>query len=622
MVDPVSLGMMIGSIGLRFHTNNKNNEKARKLQESQRKAQIAAQNKQFKRMRELQAEQARLALELEEEAHKERMADIEKQYDEFVEGIITKTALKNWPLKNLPFIIRNESFGTLISNGYNAITLHCILTPSNCSNFNRQVYPGLDDKLGAEINNNWNLQSAHPVFYHSGGWKKMTSKEDDIHNDIQLLKNRIKGVPCMVISPYFEEKGVSFHVNIWGMGEDTPKFLITPPSSFLSYEDEYKKGINYENFKECGDDILNVTIEEFVPYLECLIGLVADKYFWSIYNMDPILPNILLGKQNKVNSFNLLKKEIIEQYKSIRRSSKQPYSSPSDNTKLLKGYSCLLDDVELEQEFCDLIIDYYNNKTGKGFQSINECFESEFSDKSDLSFLKNTLESFNTNVLREKIQRHIVRIDGDKDIPLLYCSNSNELYQRIYDLSKDYSGKVDKFICKRTSKYYSVGCYVNVENKVMYSSHGDSYYIFSMRNKELSTIATRIDTLKFYKEETSIAFPLFEEEPLFQYLKMKENWLNQLKKVDEKISSYLPNYLSNAPIMNVKYGNLKDWADRNRKGNSSFNIIVGYSTIKNKYYVIGMFDSNEEDFFACYCNTIDDSLSEKLIDKTTIKINF
>lgn len=44
--------------------------------------------------------------------------------------------------------------------------------------------------------------------------------------------------------------------------------------------------------EEMTDDFSNTTIEEFVPYLESLIGFVADNYFWTMYKTIPHLIDI------------------------------------------------------------------------------------------------------------------------------------------------------------------------------------------------------------------------------------------------------------------------------------------------------------------------------------------
>lgn len=611
---------MIGSIGLQFYTNSKNNAKVREIQESQKEYQKAAQLKQFERMRQLQADQAKLAMELEKQIHKERIEEIEKEYDEVLDHLIDDFALQSWPLNVLPFIMRGESYGSLVRGGSKTIAIHCILTPSNCNNFNKQVFQELDFRLEAEMNNHWNCQTTHPIVYYGGAWKKNNSCEDDLLTDILLLRTELRSIPCLIITPHFDSNGLTFVINLWGMGENKAAYTITPPDNYLSYSETYKKALDFGFTEEFGYDLYNTTIEELVPYIESLIGFIADKYFWSMYNVEPILPHILLDMQHDINSFKSLKDEAVEQYKAISCSVNHIYRSSGKEAKFLSGYSCLLDKIELEKEYNKIIISYYNEKIGKKMRSLKECFEGVNTDKYDIPFLINSYETFLSDDVKDKIQKCIEDIDNKKDIPLLYCANNNELYQRIFNLSKDYNKGIDKFICKRTNEYYCIGCFVDSENKILYSMCGDSFYIFSMRGYRVCSLATKLTNLKFYEEETTIEFPLLEEEPLMRFLCLKEKWLSKLIMVDQKISSYLPIYLFNAPLINIKYDDLKDWADRNRNHNSSFNIIVGYSVENSMYYIIGMFDSDEKNIFACYCNTIDDSINKRILNKTTIKI--
>lgn len=290
-MDPMLLAM-IGSIGLQFFTNSKNNAKVREIQESQKEYQKAAQLKQFERMRQLQADQARLAMELEKEIHEERIEEIEKEYDEVLDHLIDDFALQSWPLNVLPFIMRGESYGSLIRGGSRTIAIHCVLTPSNCSNFNKQIYQALDFRLEVEMNNHWNCQSTHPVMYYGGAWKKNSFNEDDLLTDIQLLRTELKNIPCLIITPHFDSNGLTFVINLWGMGEDKAAYTITPPCELFSYNSTYKKGIDYGYTEEMGFDLYNTTIEEFVPYIESLIGFIADKYFWSLYGTAPQLASI------------------------------------------------------------------------------------------------------------------------------------------------------------------------------------------------------------------------------------------------------------------------------------------------------------------------------------------
>ena len=295
--------MIAASIGAQLFNSWQANKKTEELQARQREFQKAAQRKEFDRMRQLQREAAQLALEIEADVHKQRLEDIEANYDDVVKQYSTEIAIKKWPLKVLPFVMRGESFGTFF-NGSKSIALHTILTPSNCDRFNEAVYMDIDLQLEAACNEHWNAQTSHPIAYYGGAWRKPTLDLDHI----DLLKTQLKNVPTVVITPYFGPQ-LYFKVKMWGMGKDT-EVKIELPKNLFSYE--YEKGMNYSPKDESPKgDLIDTTIEEFVPYLECLIGYIADTYFWEMYKLIPRLPQIMVRCSNEWN------KRIISTYESL-----------------------------------------------------------------------------------------------------------------------------------------------------------------------------------------------------------------------------------------------------------------------------------------------------------------
>lgn len=312
----VDIAMMVAGVGMQFFNNYANNKKNEELQAKQREYQIASADHDFERMRRIQAESARIALEMEEELHQERMSDINNQYDSLLENFAHGFSISNWPLNVLPFIMKGESFGSLINGTSNSINMHCIFTPSNCDWFNEIFYDDLDLRVEAEMNNHWNAQSSHPIVYYGGGWNRRTMKkgfsfpEQIDLNDIDLLKVNLKNVPMMVVTPYFDP-WLHFRIELWGMGQDSPvPFRIDIPHGEIDYTTrifsyDYNKD-NKEGIYE--DDFQNVTIEEFVPYLVRLIGFVADKYFWCMYGIEPCLPQLIQSQSM------LIKKIWISQY--------------------------------------------------------------------------------------------------------------------------------------------------------------------------------------------------------------------------------------------------------------------------------------------------------------------
>ena len=298
-MDPVT--MMVASIGMQFFNNYANNKKSKEVQAQQREFQKAAAAHDFDRMRKAQAAAAKLALELEADVHKERLEDIERSYDTLLENFAHSFAISNWSLNVLPFIMKGESFGTLFGGSSKSISMHCILTPSNCQWFNEYFYDDLDLRVEAEMNNNWNAQSSHPIVYYGGGWNRRQNKPNGTSipslidlDDIALLKNTLKQIPTMTITPYFDPY-LHFRVQLWGMGKDSeipfridiPHGEIEAKTRIFSY-DYYK-----DDQQELTDDFFNTTMEEFVPYITSLIGFVADKYFWSVYGIQPCLPSYL-----------------------------------------------------------------------------------------------------------------------------------------------------------------------------------------------------------------------------------------------------------------------------------------------------------------------------------------
>lgn len=310
-MDPVT--MMVASIGMQFFNNYANNKKNEEIQEKQREFQRAAAEHDFERMRKLQAESAKLALELEEEVHKERVEDINNNYDALLDNFAHSFAIQNWPLNVLPFVMKGESFGTLFNGTTQSVNMHCIFTPSNCEWFNKNFYDDIDLRLEAEMNSKWNTQTTHPIVYYGGAWNRRSMNKGisfpnsvDL-DDIELLRIKLKDIPVVVVTPYFDP-WLHFKVRLWGMGKDseTPYRIDIPHGDDIEFSQRIFSYNYHKDDIEITEDFENTTIEEFVPYLEYLIGFIADKYFWSMYGICPQLPT-LLCKQGEVDRHKIEK---------------------------------------------------------------------------------------------------------------------------------------------------------------------------------------------------------------------------------------------------------------------------------------------------------------------------
>ena len=94
-MDPLSLAMLFGSIGLQYFNNSATNKKSEELRQKQNEAQRAAAVHDFKRMRRLQEQSAKLSYELEAELHKQRMEEVENNYDTVLKQIAHNTAINS-----------------------------------------------------------------------------------------------------------------------------------------------------------------------------------------------------------------------------------------------------------------------------------------------------------------------------------------------------------------------------------------------------------------------------------------------------------------------------------------------------------------------------------------------
>lgn len=476
-MDPIT--MMVASIGIQFFNNYANNKKSKEIQAQQREFQNAVAAHDFERMRKAQALAAKLALELEAEVHKERVEDIEKNYDSLLDNFAHSFAISDWPLNVLPFIMKGESFGSLFGGTSKSITIHCIVTPSNCIWFNDFFYDDLDIRVEAEMNNNWNAQSSHPVVYYGGAWNRRQKKTNDCTipalidlDDIALLKSKLKNVPTIVITPYFDPL-LHFRVQLWGMGEDidkpfrinVPNGEIEPSKRIFSYN--YSKNIQ----QELTDDFFNTTMEEFVPYIVSLIGFVADKYFWSLYNVQPFLPQYLSQKPKLLDrlykeKYSILAKELIDETSLITLKGLKKTSAFIDAISPIIGK---LQQTDIENSFVTKVKQNYIPIEDK---TIPETYQSTVSFLNEEAILSSSMTWVSINDFDERLYKKIDLYKWDM-IDIL-----TEFQRFIESKTDSFSNiEVSIYIEEKEFKTFIIHVYDVDTKKILQSYDGFDYYI-------------------------------------------------------------------------------------------------------------------------------------------------
>ena len=606
--------MMVASIGMQFFNNYANSKKNTEIQEKQREFQKAAAEHDFERMRKLQAESAKLALELEAEVHKERIEDINSNYDALLEDFAQNFAIENWPLNVLPFIMKGESFGSLFNGTTQSVNMHCIFTPSNCDWFNEMFYDDIDLRLEAEMNNNWNAQSTHPIVYYGGGWNRRSLKHGvsqpnliDL-DDIGLLETHLKNIPVLVITPYFDP-WLHFRVKLWGMGKNSelPYRIDIPHGDDIEISKRiFSYDYNKEMKEEMTDDFSNTTIEELVPYLESLVGFVADKYFWGMYGTAPKLPNLL--EENK-SSLQKVKTIFLKKYMIL------PYTKMDDiqivckNLNYVKGLdnkSHIYTQNDRNQLLCQLHNKYINLIGGKD-NLVH----------SNLSFL-NELKRFELySPLSSTIQEEIDFIYDNENVEIWFCASQNELLQRIINTQKKYKIESVNFLVEAKNHTTAIGVFLNSENEIVYSSENIGEYIILMDNN--GSYLIDILTLKYSLYYDEPRFNGFDFTQLNKIYKDKQCRLNKLIEQHHNINSIVSGYLVEAPVRNITYEDLLNWSSSKSDSSKDVNFVIGYNPQIARYYIVGL-TSDRKSVYASYCNTLDESLINRFGDKLILTI--
>ena len=607
-MDPIT--MMVASIGMQFFNNYANSKKNEEIQEKQREFQRAVAEHDFERMRKLQTESAKLALELEAEVHKERVEDINSNYDTLLDNFAHSFAIQNWPLNVLPFVMKGESFGTLF-NGTKSINLHCILTPSNCDWFNKIFYDDIDLRLEAEMNNNWNAQSTHPVVYYGGAWNRRSMvKGISVPNivdldDIELLRVKLKDVPVVVITPYFDP-WLHFKVKLWGMGKDSdaPYRIDIPHGDEVEFSQRIFSYDYNKDEVDITEDFENTTVEEFVPYLECLIGFIADKYFWSMYKIPPILQKMnvvqafkrITSENNVKNFISYTNDARFEIDKSIR------YLYAIQNTIPQKVYDELNDyqiaaigknkninihDIEILSEFASL-----TNKRNE-YSSIIDSFSKRFFE--ELEVIENVDMSYET------ICGLIEQLKNDALYPqyFIFCKWNDDAI-----IGAFYTDTLEECIYERSNTITYFAFLKKEINNISCDRKGEAFYSLDLKdNYNLNLFNMKTDKKRLSLRER-VACKLEENaKRLRGYCERKSQartnsdpWGEDSPKKNmdelESILAYFVSGVDNGDIAFKKMGNsmsiscILNWLDTidddSVNGNNQVYVIRGIYAEKNK----------------------------------------
>ena len=244
----------------------------------------------------------------------------------------------------------------------------------------------------------------------------------------------------------------------------------------------------------------------------------------------------------------------------------------------------------------------------------------------DLKFLGNIEPLLSSVGLSDDVTRQIAAIHADEDVRVWFCANKNELYQRIVNEGEMFLQHPSQFVVEYRTEFYAVGCFVgNNISEPEYSEEGVAFYVVLLACDDVNRCVTiDVDTLLETEVESVGLFSTisFDEKYLNEVYNAQMQWLHGLCEMTETSSYLLIDQLEGAPIINFTYQNLRNWIEDNACQSGEANVVMGFRRSLGRYFFI-VSGSACESGFACYCNTIDDTMREKFDNKfiLTIKVN-
>lgn len=526
-----AMTMILANVGLQIYNNWCGSRQNKQLQQKREEYERAAREHNTQRMWQLMREGQEMTRQLEEERHRQRLEELKNDVGNLLQKLAYSATINNWPLSVLPIVMKNQALGNLLANQEEHIAMHCILTPSNYQEFNKVVFPRIEEKLDEYCNQYWSVLTDHPVLFYSGAWR---SGQAPTEVQIDSMRSALGNLPTLLITPFFRPSDgrLIFQLRIWGVGTLNDGFNDFSELEPTEFQRTYTDKDDYTN----GDGLLDEIIEDIIPYLQCVIGYIADTYFWSSEGLSPCLPKLLTNGTINTDGMKYLVNNSQEYYERLLltcNENEQELFSDSKDLDLCEGTSCFWNDELKIEKLENIFISYCSKHTGRDFHSMKECLNLENFTKEDLPFIRKFRKVYNLerygNELDE-IQSVLESVDFDysileaTDIPYLeklaedgnavamfrlgeiyeysigtifdsdksmsyYNESSNFILTKVYNLIKEEKEEIDPNDIESLKQLYSL----NVTQAVLYGAILQYKSIYKFDSKNILEILDKIE---------------------------------------------------------------------------------------------------------------------------------
>lgn len=401
-----AITMILTNVGLQIYNNWCSSRQNARLQQKREEFERAARERNTQRMWQIMREGQELTKALEEERHRQRIDELKNDIGSLLQKLAYTATINNWPLNVLPIVMKNQALGNILANQEESIALHCIFTPSNSNDFNKFAFPRIEEALEVYCNQHWSVMSDHPILFYSGAWK---SQQSPTEVQIDSMRTALSNLPTLLITPFFRPNDgkLVFHVRIWGVGASSSDEFSIPEIESTEFQRNYQAVDDYVN----DTNLLDELIEDLVPYLECLIGYMADTYFWTSLGKVPHLPLLITNGSINTDGMTYLVDGCREYYSNLLTTSED--KSVEDNfsednlLNLYEGTSVLWDVKTKVAKLEEVFYSYCRRR--------NPAINGGVLDKTQIPFMVQDLSMLNKykerlsgtkyeNIIKENIQ--------------------------------------------------------------------------------------------------------------------------------------------------------------------------------------------------------------------------
>lgn len=411
-----AITMILANVGLQIYNNWCGSRQNAALQQKREEFERAAKDRNKEHMWRLMREGQEMALQLENEKHADRLKELKDEVDHLLEKLTYETTISNWPLKVLPIVMKNQAFGNLLANQEGNVAMHVIFTRSNYDKFNKLVYPVVEKQLEQYCDKHWSTMTDHPILFYSGAWKPMVNPTDV---QVTAMREELKNLPTLLITPFYRPNDgkLVFQLHMWGVGANSTDKFDVPEIDPTEFQRPFNNQDDYDNEEGLLDEI----VEDVVPYLECMIGYMADTYFWSSAGLAPHLPLLLTNGTINTDGMKYLVEITKSNYERlVVEDNKYTLEQLFEDNKALSlydGISCYYQEEDKKAKLEEIFISYCSKFTVPKNQSIDDCLNVSNFTKEDLPFIRKYRSLYNgyQKELKE-IQSILEAVDFDYSI--------------------------------------------------------------------------------------------------------------------------------------------------------------------------------------------------------------